>query len=186
MISTRTSVIYTRRVRCWHVWVWLWHSRKWLWHSYVVTLVCDVHMHTVMNTRTSVISEHKVWFICVECNFHTQSVFATRRVWFPNAVWFWQAKMWLRHLQMWFQHAQEWFLHAECDVDTYEFDYVTQKIDYDTCTCQNHTLSVEITLLCDFHTHCVMNTRTNVISELKEWFQHARVWFIYVECDLYT
>jgi hypothetical protein len=33
--------------------------------------------------------------------------------------------------------------------------------------CGNHTLRVEITLLCDVHTHTVMNTRTNVISERK-------------------
>jgi hypothetical protein len=52
--------------------------------------------------------------------------------------------------------------------------------------CQNHTLRVEITLVCDVHTHTMMNTRTRVISERKVWFQHARVWFIYVECELYT
>jgi hypothetical protein len=83
-------------------------------------------------------------------------------------------------------HTKEWFLHAECDVDTLECDYDTHESDYDTYTCQNHTLHVEITLLCDVHTHTEMNTRTNVISERKVWFQHARVWFIYVECDLYT
>jgi hypothetical protein len=46
-------------------------------------IVCDVHMHTVMTTRTSVISERKllfqhVCFIYAECNFHTQSVILTR------------------------------------------------------------------------------------------------------------
>jgi hypothetical protein len=41
--------------------------------------LCDVHTLTVMNTRTSLISERKVWFqyarvwfTYVECNFHTQ------------------------------------------------------------------------------------------------------------------
>jgi hypothetical protein len=129
-----------------------------------ITLVCDVHTHTVMNTRTSVIYERKVWFqharvwfIYLECNFYTQSVIATRRVWFPNAVWFWHAQMWLRHLQLWFQQAQNWFLHAECDVDTYE-------CDYGTCTCQNYNLPVEITI-CLF---CVIFTRIL-------WWTHARM-----------
>jgi predicted nuclease of restriction endonuclease-like RecB superfamily len=82
------------------------------------------------------------------------------------------------------QHAKEWFLHAKCDVDTYECDYDTHESDYDThesdydthesdydtYSCQKHTLRVEITLLCDVHTHTVMNTRTGVISERKVWF----------------
>jgi hypothetical protein len=68
-----------------------------------------------------------------------------------------------------------WFVHAECGVDTYECGYDTQESDYDTHTCQNHTLRVEITLVCDVHTHTVMNTRTSVISEIKVRFQHARV-----------
>jgi hypothetical protein len=94
--------------------------------------------------------------------------------------------MWLRHLQILIQHAQEWFLHAECDVETYECVYDTHKRDYNTYTCHNHTLRVEITLLCDVHTNTVMNTRTNIISERKVWFQYARVWFIYVEWDCST
>jgi hypothetical protein len=88
------------------------------------------------------------------------------------------AKMWLRHLQLWFQNAQEWFLHAECGVDTYECDYDPHESDYDIHTCQNHTLRVEITLVCDVYMHAVMNTRTSVIYERK-------VWFIYVECNFY-
>jgi hypothetical protein len=129
-----------------------------------------------MNTRTSVISERKVWFqhalvwfIYVECDFYTQS-----------------GKKLLRHLQLRFQHAQEWLLHAECDDDTYECDDDNHEKDYDTYTCQTRTMRVEITLLCDVHTYTVMNTRTSVISERKLWFQHARVWFIYVECDFHT
>jgi hypothetical protein len=74
--------------------------------------------------------------------------------------------------KIWFQHARVWFIHAECDVDTYECDYDTQESDYDTHTCQNHTLCVEITLVCDFHTHSVINTRTSVILNAK--------------CDLFT
>jgi hypothetical protein len=73
--------------------------------------------------------------------------------------------------------TQEWFIHPECDVDTYECDYDTHEndydtheSDYDTYTCQKPTLRVEITLLCDVHTHSVMNTRTSVISERKVWF----------------
>jgi hypothetical protein len=64
-------------------------------------------------------------------------------------------------------HTKEGFLHAECDVDTYECDYDTHENDYNTYTCQNRTLRVEITLLCDVHTHTVMNTRTSVISKRK-------------------
>jgi hypothetical protein len=46
-------------------------------------------------------------------------------------------------------------------------NYDTHESDYNTHTCQNHTLRAEITLLCDVHTHTVMNTRTSVISERK-------------------
>jgi hypothetical protein len=91
VISTYTRLISTRRVWCWHVWVWLWHSYVLKPHS-----VYDVNPYTVMNTRTSVISERKVWFqdfnthqcdlyICrvrfpqVECNFYTQSDIKTNR-----------------------------------------------------------------------------------------------------------
>jgi hypothetical protein len=49
----------------------------------------------------------------------------------------------------------------------YECDYDAHKSDYDTHTCQNHTLRVEITLVCDAHTHTVMNTRTSVTFERK-------------------
>jgi hypothetical protein len=114
-----------------------------------------------------------VWCWHVQCdvhkhkyNFWTQSVISTRRVW-------------LRHSQLWFKHAQEWLLYAECDVAKNECDYDTHESDYDT-------LRVEITLVCDVHTHTVMNTRTSINSERKEWFQHARVWFTYVEWDFYT
>jgi hypothetical protein len=115
-----------------------------------ITLVCDVHTHTVMNTRTSVIYLRRVWSPHAECdfytqsNFHSQSAISTRRVWLPNAVWFW-------HAQMWFQPAQERLTHAECDVDTYECDHDTHESDYDTYTCKNRTL------------------RTSVISERKVW-----------------
>jgi hypothetical protein len=73
-----------------------------------------------------------MWFKYVECDFHTHSVISTSRVYFPHAVWCWNAQLWLRQR---FQHAQEWLLHAECDVDTYECDYDTHEIDYYTHTC---------------------------------------------------
>jgi hypothetical protein len=87
---------------------------------------------------------------------------------------------------MGFQHAQGWFLHAESNVDTYECGYDTHESNNDTYTCLNHSLRVEKTLLWDFHTHTVKNSRTNVISERKVWFEHAWVWCIYVECDFHT
>jgi hypothetical protein len=68
--------------------------------------------HTVMNTRTSVISERKVWFPHAECDLYTQSVIATRR---------------------------GWFLHTECDFQT-QCDFETHKCDYDTYNCVNITL----------------------------------------------
>jgi hypothetical protein len=84
-ISTRTSVIYTRRVR------FDTYECDYDTHESDVFL-CDVYTHTVMNTRTSVISERKVWFqharvwfIYVGCDFHTLSVISTRRVWLPHA-----------------------------------------------------------------------------------------------------
>jgi hypothetical protein len=84
-LTTCTRVISTRRVGCWHVWVWLWHSRKWLWNAYVSNphsacrnhfcvwcshVFCDEHTHKcnfwtqrVISTRTSVISTRswKCW-----------------------------------------------------------------------------------------------------------------------------
>jgi hypothetical protein len=111
----------------------------------------------------------------------------------------------------WWSHARVWFLHADCNFQT-QCDFDTHKCDNDTNNCEinthksdNYTQSVMLTrmsvimtltkvittliratLLCDVHTHTMINTRMNVISERKVWFQHARVWFIYVECDLYT
>jgi hypothetical protein len=79
-----------------------------------------------------------------------------------------ERKVWYQQ----YQHARVWFIYAKCDFDTH--------------TCQKHTLRVEITLVCDVHTYTVMNSRTSVISESKVWFQHARVWFIYVESDFST
>jgi hypothetical protein len=88
VISTRKTVIFTRRVWCWHVWVWLWHSAcrnhsfVWCSHAY-----CDEHTHecnfwtqSVNLTRTALIYIRRVWFIFVECEFHTQSVISTHRV----------------------------------------------------------------------------------------------------------
>jgi hypothetical protein len=96
-----------------------------------------------MVTRTSVISESKVWFqhvrlwfqharvwfIQAECDLYRQSAISTPRLRIPHAVWFLNAQMWLRHSRLWFQHAQE------CDHDTQECDYDTQECDYDTHEC---------------------------------------------------
>jgi hypothetical protein len=79
-----------------------------------------------------------------------------------------------------------WFIHAKCDVCTHECDYDTHESDYDTHTWQNHTLRVEITLVCDVHTHNVVNTGTSVISEHKVWFLNSKCDFNTHECDLYT
>jgi hypothetical protein len=100
--------------------------------------------------------------------------------------------------------------HAYCDVHTHECNFGTQSV---ICvksamltrmslimtlmrviyTCQNCTLRVEITLLCEVHTHTVLNTRTSLISERKVWFLTCtsviylrRVWFSHAECGLYT
>jgi hypothetical protein len=155
-----------------------------------------------------------VWFIHVECDFHTQSgsftrialdfftqsvifkrsvtrtnmittlttVITTRkRVISTRRVWCWDVWAWLWHSRKWLRHL-----------------YV------------NHTLRVEITLLCDVHTHTVMNTRMNVIFTRSVWFLHAecnfrviltrinvitalkivistlRVWFLHAECNFHT
>jgi hypothetical protein len=73
------SLISTRRVWCWHVWVWLWHSRDCLWHSYhtlhvEITLVCGEHTH-------------KCKFNTHECDLYMQSAISTLRVWFHSCVW---------------------------------------------------------------------------------------------------
>jgi hypothetical protein len=80
VMLTRMSVILHSRKKLWN------HSSVWCSHTH-----CD-------DTRTSVISECKVWFqhaqvlfIYVECdfytqcNFYTQSGIYTRRVWFIHA-----------------------------------------------------------------------------------------------------
>jgi hypothetical protein len=111
VMTTLTTVIATRRVWCWHVWVRLWHSRKWLWHSYVSKphsacrnhycvwcshAYCDEHTHecnfwtqSVHSTCTSVIYMRRVRLLHTECNFYTQSVISTRKVWLLHAVLCW-------------------------------------------------------------------------------------------------
>jgi hypothetical protein len=129
-ITPLTTVISTRRVWCWHVWVYIWLIRV------KSTLVCDVHTHTVMNTRTSY-----VW---------TQTVISTRtsviyicRVRFPYAEWFLHA-VWCWHVWVWLWHSRKWLWHL----------YVLKPHS----ACRNHSC------VCDVHTHTGMNTRTSVIS----------------------
>jgi hypothetical protein len=59
VISTRTSVIYIRRV----------------WFIYVE---CDLFTKSVIFTR-------RAWFLNTECNFYTHRVILTRSVWFLRA-----------------------------------------------------------------------------------------------------
>jgi hypothetical protein len=86
-----------------------------------------------------------VWLIldAYKCNFHTQCDFDT--------------------------HKCDGDTH-DCDINTHKSDFYTQSVILTrlsvimTHTCKDHTLRVEITLVCDVHTHTVINTRTSVIT----------------------
>jgi hypothetical protein len=147
-----------------------------------------------------VIYTRRVWFIHVECDFHTQNVISIRSVRFLHA---------------------ECNFQTQCDFDTYKCDYDPYNYDFITVCVwkshkrvistrrvwcwlvwvwlwhsrkwlrhlyvfKNHTMRVEITLLCDVHTHecnfwtqSVISTRTNVIYI-------RRVWFFKTECNFQT
>jgi hypothetical protein len=131
-ISTRTTMIYTRRLRCWHVWVWLWHESDYDTQNHTmrveITLVCDVYSHNVMHTCTSVI-------------FWNQSVIFARSVWFLPA---------------------EWNYTQKCDNDTYNCDKNTQKCNNDTYNCDLKTHKS------DLYTQSVKLTRMSVIMTLTK------------------
>jgi hypothetical protein len=84
-ISSRTRVITTRRVWFSHViWVSLWHSRKCLWHSYVskpdsacINHSCVWCSHAYCEERKVWLQQARLWFICVDSDFHSQSVITT-------------------------------------------------------------------------------------------------------------
>jgi hypothetical protein len=109
-ISTRTRVIYTRRV-------WFWHEP------------------TKINVRSSkirigvwlaAIPQAQVWLL------HHASDCGTLRVFWPlmrvisirtrmissRRVWFWHVWVWLRHVRVWFTHARVDFQLDTCDFKT--------------------------------------------------------------------
>jgi hypothetical protein len=68
-------------------------------------------MHTVMNTRTSVISERKECdYNTHECDLYMQSAISTRRVRFLH-------------------EEEECNFHTQCDVETHKCDFITHKSD---------------------------------------------------------
>jgi hypothetical protein len=165
-------VILTRIVWCSHAW-------------------CDVHSHSVMVTRTSVISARKVWFLHAECYLHAkvwflnvkcdyyiQSVISTCRVLFPHAVWFWNVRLWLRHVRVWFQHVRVVFLHKKCYfltqsvVSTRRVWFLQAKCDFYTQSVISihmimilTRLSVIMTLICASKTYTSVNcTRKGCFS----------------------
>jgi hypothetical protein len=113
-----------------------------------------------MNTRTSVISERKVWFqqarvwfIYVGCDFHTQSVISIRRVWLQHAECDFYTQSVIATRRVWFVHAKcnfqtqcDFDMH-KCDCDTYHSCYHFRECHNHTHTSQHHTLRVELTVV---------------------------------------
>jgi hypothetical protein len=117
--------------------------------------VCDVHTHTVMNTRTSIISWRKVWFqhalvwfINAECDFHSHSVISTHRVYFLHA---------------------EINFHTKCDLETHKCDYDTHDCDFNMHKSDFYTQSVILTRM------SVITTRASVIYTRTSWIS-TRYW----------
>jgi hypothetical protein len=104
MISIGTSVILTRRVWFWHVWVWFWHPEcNFYTHCDFNTHKCDYDILTlVVSTRTRVISTRRVWFWHEWVWFALTSVIATRtsvistrtRLISTRRIWFWHVRVW--------------------------------------------------------------------------------------------
>jgi hypothetical protein len=173
VISTRKRVIYTRRVWCWHVWVWLL-----LWHLYVSKALSACRNHSFVWYSHAYCDEHTH-----KCNFWKQSVNSTRTsVIYLRSVIFTRT-VWFLHAEYNFQKQCD-FGTQKCDYDTYNCDFYIHMSDFYTqsvmLTRMSMTLTkviltlvrvktaplrVEITLLCDFHTHTVMST--SVISERR-------------------
>jgi hypothetical protein len=141
---------------------------------------------SVILTRTSVIYVCRVRFPHAKCDFYTQNVISTRKVWFLHAECNFHPQC---DVEMHLCNFDAY----DCDFNTHESDIYTQSVILTrmsvimTLIRVKTTLRVEITLVCDVHTHTVMNTRTSVISEHKVWFQHAQLWFIYyAKYDFHT
>jgi hypothetical protein len=121
---------------------------------------------SVISTRTSVIYICRVRFPHAECDFYTQNVISTRKVLFLHA---------------------ECNFHTQCDVEMHLCNFDAYDCEFNTHKSHKYTqsvmltrmsvimrlirvktsLRVEITVVCDVHTHTVMNTRTSVISKRK-------------------
>jgi hypothetical protein len=113
MISTRKSVISTRRV-------------------------LFLHAESNLNTQCE-FDSHECDYNTHECDFNThkrafctQNAISTRRVWFWHiCVWIWRSRLRLRHAQVWLLHAECKFC-TQCDFDRHKCDYNTHECDFNT------------------------------------------------------
>jgi hypothetical protein len=169
-MATRTSVISERKV-------WFQQTRVWYTQSSISarrvrflhaecnceththnydTHNCDVHTHSVMVTRTCVISEHKVWFqqtrvVIYTCRvrfphaeryFYAQSVIAARSViltrtnviaTLTTVIWtrtrvISTRKVWFWHVWVRLWHSKVWFTHARVEFQHDACDFNTNQL----------------------------------------------------------
>jgi hypothetical protein len=136
-----------------------------------------------MVTRSSVISERKVWFPHAEWDFYTQSVIATRCVILSRT------NVIATLIQLWFQHAQVWFLHVQCDFYMQSVIFIYRKwvihaecnfhrqCDYDAHDRDFYTQSVILTRISLIMTlTSVIMTRASVIYTRMSWISTQCVW----------
>jgi hypothetical protein len=83
-------------------------------------------------------------------------------VWFPHALWFWHARIWLQHTRRDYNtHTSDFYTQGH--LVTYECDFDTNKCDNHKHECDFYTQSTISTRRVWFHTQSVVSIHTRVI-----------------------
>jgi hypothetical protein len=124
VITTRSSVIYTRRVRFYIQCDFDRHDNTLKIDFYTQKTLslaeCGFHIHqSIFKTYVCESDIHESDNDTPECDLYTQSAI-------PYTAWLLQARMWLQHARVWYQDAQDWFLHTQCTIFTRRMWFFTR------------------------------------------------------------
>jgi hypothetical protein len=182
VIYACSIMIYTRRVwfspavSFWNAQMWLRHVPVWFQHAFLHA-DCDFHSQSVISTR-------RVWFYTQSGIYTHTSVILTRKSVIMKLTSVIHARSNVIYTRrMSFAHAVLFWPH-KCDYDTYECAINIQKSDFYTQSVISTrrvwfiVAEREFYMQCYFYTYTnVIATRTIVISTRKRVISTRRVWF---------
>jgi hypothetical protein len=174
VISKRISVIYTRRVRFLHTWVWFLHADY------------DLVMQAMILTRTNMNSTRMSEFCPETWNFHKKSVISTRKVWFSLTECDYDTHKCDNDLHECDLTSTVGFPHVDCYFDTHKCNFYTHECDFDTQSKIFTRMRWYLHADYAWDMQTVNLTPTSVISTRMSVILTRKMQFLHEKYDLYT